>query len=297
MRHVERRAQDIADTVARPHRNAGRERTHRQPCADLRIHPRVEIPWVGLHPRQGVGEHGEALHRLCIRVRMGLTRADRLDTVVEGADAGREEQPFRRVHRDGGIEDGRARHRERMPQHLLHMSAEVGHARNRRELAAGNRGRHADLTHGWRGHLRRNALMHADALDAVDVVDAVGETELHGLGAVSDRAPANGDDQVGARLSRRMSGCDHRLARRVCGHGIEQPGAARAERLHDFCDLVGLTVQRARDHQEGATRPQPIHLADDGFSCRMAEHDLLNRAVNDTSLMHACPPGIICLVL
>src|SRR5204862_1507215 len=63
--------------------------------------------------------------------------------------------------------------------------------------------------------------------------------------------------------------------------------------LFDLFDFVGLPVERARDHQEGAARPQPVHLRDDGVGRGVAEHHLLNRAVNDTSLVHACPPRTI----
>ena len=168
--------------------------------------------------------------------------------------------------------------------------------RDRAELAAGDGGRHADLPHRRCGHLGGDAVVHADAVDAVDIVDAVGEAELHGLGAVGDRAAADRDDQVGARLARRVGRGDHRLPRRMRRHGVEQAGAAGTEGMSDPCDFVGLTVQRAGDHQEGSLRSQPVHLRDNGLGRRMAEHDLLDRAVNDTSLVHACPPRTIRLV-
>lgn len=177
------------------------------------------------------------------------------------------------------------------------MGGAVGDACDRAELAAGDRGRHADLTHGRRRHLGRDALVHADTLDAVDIVDAVGEAELHRLGAVGDRAAAHGDDQVGARFARRIGGGDHRLARGVRRHGIEDARAICAQGLFDLGDFVGLPVERARDHQEGAARPQPVHLGDHGLGRGVAEHDFLDRAVNDTSLVHACPPRTIRLVL
>jgi hypothetical protein len=130
----------------------------------------------------------------------------------------------------------------------------------------------------------------ADALDAIDAVDAIGEAELYGFRAVGDRAAADGDDEVGIGLARRIGGGDHGLARRVRWHGVEYAGAAGTERLPDFRDLVGLPDQRAGDHQEGALRLDAIHLREDGRGCRPAEHNLLDRAVNDTSLVQGCPP-------
>ena len=43
MRHAEFSAQHIADAMARAHRHSAGERTHRQPCAQLAIEPRVEV--------------------------------------------------------------------------------------------------------------------------------------------------------------------------------------------------------------------------------------------------------------
>ncbi|MGY4328166.1 hypothetical protein ACVWWG_002583 [Bradyrhizobium sp. LB7.2] len=116
------------------------------------------------------------------------------------------------------------------------------------------------------------------------------------LAPVGDRAAAHRDDQVCARFPRRIGGGDHRLARGVRGHGIEDARAACAQGLFDLGDFVGLPVERARHHQEGATRPQPVHLRDHSVGGGVAEHNLLDRAVNDTSLVHACPPRTIRLV-
>ena len=52
VRHVERGAEHIADAVACAHRHARGQRPHREPGADLAIHPRVEIVGVGFHARQ-----------------------------------------------------------------------------------------------------------------------------------------------------------------------------------------------------------------------------------------------------
>ena len=214
MRHAEFGAEHIADAVARAHRHAGGERPGGKPGADLAIHPRVEIASVGLHARQPLRQHRKPLQRLRVAVRVGLARADALDAMVDGADAGRQKQPFRRVHGKRRIEDHRARNGQAMRQHLLHFRRLVGDAGDRGKLAAGDRGRHADLPHRRRVHRRRDATAGADPFDAVDVADIVGEAKLHRLGAVGDRAAADGHDQVGlgARGPVRSRRSPHRAA-------------------------------------------------------------------------------------
>ncbi|GCC46027.1 hypothetical protein chiPu_0030302, partial [Chiloscyllium punctatum] len=250
--------------MARAHRNAGGERAGREPGADLAIHPRRDVLRVGLHPRQAGRQHLKSLQRLRIAVRMRLARADALDAMVDRADAGRQKQPVRRVHRQVRIEDRGARHHQRMAQHLLLPLDLVGDARDRRELAAGDRGRHADLAHGRRIHLGRDATTGANRIDAVGCGDIVGEAELHRLGAIGDRAAADGDDQIGLRIARLFRRRDDRGARRMRRHLVEGPDAAGPERRADFLDLVGVAVQRARHHQERALRAQPVQLLDDG---------------------------------
>jgi hypothetical protein len=73
---------------------------------------------VGLHPRQRLRQHRQPLQRLGVGIGMRLARADAFDAMIDGADAGRQPQPFRRVHGEPGIEDHRARHHQRMAQHL-----------------------------------------------------------------------------------------------------------------------------------------------------------------------------------
>ena len=131
------------------------------------------------------------------------------------------------------------------------------------------------------------ALDRPDAVDVLDGADIIGEAKLHGLGAVGDRAAADGDDEVGAGGARLLGGGDHGLARGVRRHRIEGRDAARPERVPDFLDLVGVAVERAADHQEGAVRAQAVHLRHDRVGGRAAEHDLVHGAENDTPLVHA----------
>ena len=257
MRHVEGRAQHIADAVARAHRHAGRQRrpsTARcrsgNPCRASRSR--------GSAFTRGspCGEHREPLHRLRVGIRVRLARADAFDAMVDGADAGRQEQPFRRVHGDGGIEDGRARHDERMPQHLLHLRALVGDAGDGAELAAGDRGRHADLAHGRRRSSRGASPLARRGCASMPSTssDVVGEASCTALAPSVIEPPPTVTIRSAFGVARRVGGGDHRLARRMRRHRVEHAGAARAERAADLRDLVGLAVQRAADHQEGAAR-------------------------------------------
>jgi hypothetical protein len=90
-----------------------------------------------------------------------------------------------------------------------------------------------------------------------------------------------------------FAGCDHGLARGVRRHRIEQADAAGTQRVADLADLVGLPVQRARDHQERPRQPQAVQLRDDRLRGGPAEHDLVHRAENDTPLVHAVLPGTL----
>ena len=222
---------------------------------------------------------------------MGLPRADALDTMVDGADAGRQKQPFGRVHGDGGIEDRGARHHQFMAQHFLDLGARVGDAGDGAEFAAGNRRGHADLAHRRRVHRRCDAFVDSNSFDILDRANVVGETKLHGLGAVGDRAAAYRDDKIGTGRLGLLGGGNDGLTRRVRRHGIEDSHAAGAKRFSDFFDLAGLPVERAADHEKCAGSAQAVHLRDDRLGGGMAEYHLVHGAENDTPLVHdACPP-------
>ena len=184
---------------------------------------------IGLHPRQRLRQHRQTLQRLGVAVRVRLARADAFDAMVDGADPGREPQPFRGVPAEPGIEDHRARHQQRMAQRFLDPGLLVGDARRGRELAAGNRGRHADLAHRRRCELWRSAAPGPDPVDVVGMADIVGEAELHRLGAIGDRTAADRDDQIGIRGAGLFAGGDDGRARRVRRHRVEGAGAARPQ--------------------------------------------------------------------
>jgi hypothetical protein len=227
---------------------------------------------------------------------MRPARAQAFDAVVDGADAGRQKQPFRRVHGDGGIEDRRARHHQRVRQSLFDLGMFIGDPGNGAELAAGNRGGHTDLAHRWWIQLRDATLVGTDPVDILDASDIVGEADLHRLGAVGDRAAADGDDEIGARGAGLLGRRDHGGARRMRRHCIERADATRTQRRLDFRDLVCFAVQRAADHQEGAVAPEAIDLRHDRLGGGGSEYHLVHGAEHDTPLVHDCPPEGLGLV-
>ena len=99
---------------------------------------------------------------------------------------------------------------------------------------------------------RRRAIHRTQRIERLRCPDIVGEAELHRLGAIGDRAAADRDNQVGARLACALGCSDHRVTRRVRRHPVEYAGAAIAESAADFLHLVGLATQGAADHQEHA---------------------------------------------
>ena len=225
-----------------------------EPGADLAIHARVEIGRIGLHPRQRAApSKARPLHRLRLGIGMRLARSRALDAMVDGADAGRQEQPFRRVHGDGGIEDGRARHHERMPQHLLHLRRGVGDAGDGAELAAGDRGRHADLAHGRRRQRRRDALDGRGCARSPSTVRMSLARQSCTALAPSVIEPPPTVTIRSAFAARAASLAAITASRGVCG-GIasNRPAQRGPSACADLPDLVGLPVQRARDHQERA---------------------------------------------
>ena len=218
--------------------------------------------------------------------------------MVDGADAGRQKQPFGRVHGQGGIEDRGARHHQFMAQHFLDLGARVGDARDGAEFAAGNRRRHADLAHRRRIHRRCDAFVDSNSFDILDGANVIGEAKLHGLGAVGDRAAAYRHDKIGIGRSGLLGGSNDGLTRRVRRHRIESSHATSAKCFSNFFDLGGLPVERAADHEKPAGSAQAVHLRDDRLGSGVAENHLVHGTENDTPPVHdACPPGTLWFVL
>ena len=132
-----------------------------------------------------------------------------------------------------------------------------------------------------------------ELVEAFDGGDVVGEAELDGLGAVGDRAAAQGDDQVGLGLARLRRGGDDRRARRVRRHLVEGADALVAERAADLFDLVGLAVERAAHHQEHALGAVGLHHLGDRLGGRLAVVDFFHVGENDAArCQHCVLPGL-----
>src|SRR5262245_1017573 len=220
---------------------------------------------------------------------MRLARADALDAMVDGAHPGRQPEPFGCVASDGRVEDHGGRDDARMSQEFLHLRAFVGDARDGAEFTAGNGRWYADLTHSRRVHGGRRADGAVGALDRAQRVhcirgaDVVGKAHLHGLGAVRDRAAADGDDEIGSDRTRLFRGPEHRRAGRVRRHAIPDGGAAVAEsRLH-LGNLVGVAVESAGHHQERARGAEPSRLLCDSLGGGLAEHHSIHGPEIDAS--------------
>ena len=288
MRDVEKGAEHIADPVARPHRHTAGERAHRQPRTDLAIGPGLEISGIGLDARQAAREQRQAVQCLGVGERIGLAGADALDAMVDRADAGRQPQPFGRVHGDRRIEHHGARDDLRVAEQLLHPMALVGDPGNRAEFAGRQCRRHGDLPHRGRiaGRRSEGAVRRFDGAQTVERLgsaDAVCEAQLHRLRAVSDRAAADRRNQIGAGLAHRFGGLDNGAARGVRWHPIEDAGETVAEGLPHFGDLVGRAVERAADHQKDPLGTEPPRLLGEGLGGGLAEHHRLHRAEGDAS--------------
>ena len=119
------------------------------------------------------------------------------------------------------------------------------------------------------------------AVERLRGVDIVRKAQLHRLGAVGDRAAADGRDQIGADLARRRGGLDHGAPRRVRRHPVEDAGEPVAERTAHLGDLVRRAVQRPAHHQKHALGIEPPRFLRDRLRGGLAEHHRLHRAKGD----------------
>ena len=212
--------------------------------------------------------------------------------MIDRADAGREPQPFRRVHGDGGIEDHRERDDAGMDVGLLQPQPRLGDAGARVELAAAQRGRHADLPHPRRAVLReaplaRDLVDHgAEGLEPIRLANVVLEADGDRLAAVGRRPAADTDQQVAAGVAGLVGAGDHRVARAVRGHLVMHAGVARPKRRGDLPDRIGLAVERAPGEDEHPPGAEPIGRLGHGIGGRAAEHHAFHSREDDLAGTH-----------
>ena len=77
----------------------------REPGAELTFRARGHVAWIGVRGEQAGAQASQSLERQRIGERVTARREQRLDRVIDGADAGRQPQLERRVQRQLGVED------------------------------------------------------------------------------------------------------------------------------------------------------------------------------------------------
>ena len=207
--------------------------------------------------------------------------------MIDRADAGREPQPFRRVHGDGGIEDHHERDDAGMDIGLLQPQPWLGDAGTRIELAAAQRRRHADLAHPGRAILRevplaRGLVDHGtEGFQSVRLANVVFQANGDGLAAVGRRPAADTDQQVAAGIARLVGAGDHGVARAVRRHVVMHAGVARSECSGDLPDRIGIAVECLAGEDEHPFGAQPLGCLGDSLGGRAAEHHPVHSREDD----------------
>src|SRR5215831_5542513 len=128
-------AQHMPDAVARPFADTGLRADHRHPRTDLTVETGRQVRRLRLDRRQTSSEQPQRMIGGAFGDRLAVDRADVLDRVIDGTDAGRQKEPLGCVHGNAGIENDAARHHQRMAVALLDVTRGVGAAGRRGELA------------------------------------------------------------------------------------------------------------------------------------------------------------------
>ena len=235
------------------------------------------------------------MDRDAVGQRLGVDRADVLHRVVDGADAGRQEQPFRRVDSRGRVQDHAARHHLRVAVALLHLPHRVGAAGGRGELASREGGGHRDRAHSGRVH--RRALGAAVGMDPrtervelAGLGHAVPQAEPDHLGGVGHRPATDGQQRVRPGLARRVGRGHHVDARRVGAdlrtHARQPVAENGAHPIHH----VGLPCQRAAGEHKDGVGADALDLLRKRFDERHAVDHPVHRRVAVDTLLHGGQP-------
>ena len=212
--------------------------------------------------------------------------------MIDRADAGREPQPFRRVHGDGRIEDHHERDDAGMNIGLLQPQPRLGDAGTRVEFAAAERRRHADLPHPRRAVLREVPLAcdlvdhGAEGFQPVRLANVVFQADGDRLAAVGRRPAADTQQQVAAGIARLVGAGDHRVARAVRRHLVMHAGVARPQRVGDPADRIGFPVERPPGEDEYPPGAEPIGRLGHRIGGRTAEHHAFHSREDDLARAH-----------
>ena len=252
----------------------------------------AEIGGIAFHCGQPATEQAQRLQGGAVGVGVAVDRAKGLDRMIDGADAGREPQPFRRVHGDGGIEDHAERDEAGMDIGLLQPQPRLGDAGPGVEFAAAQRGRHADLPHARRAILRETPLARhlvdhgAEGFQPVRLANVVLQADCDRLAAVGRRPAADAQQQVAAGLACLVGAGDDRVARAVRRHVVMHAGVARSQRAGDPADRIGLLVERTPGQDEHPAGAQPIGRLGHGLGGWAAKHHAVHSSENDLACTH-----------
>ena len=283
MRHAERRAQRIADAVAGAHGDARLRRRDRLPHAELRLHAGLEAFRVRLDARQRSVQQFQTLQRRCLGREVRLRIAVALAGVIDGADAGRVQQPERRIERRFRVEDHRARRHQAVVERLLRVGRRQRNAG--RALELGGRQRRGDRDHADGIGRQADRCGRARAVDAVavrlhrlDRVEAEPEAQQHRLGRVDHRAAADRDQQIRLRRPRRVGAGNDVLARGMRRDPRIGADVTVTQRMHrPLQRSVFQLRQRACRGDEHALGSNAVRFRDERVGEWRPEDDLIDR--------------------
>ena len=224
---------------------------------------------------------------------MGLLRAQPLDRMVDGLDAGRQHQVHRRGERRRRIEHDDARHDQAMAEAFLDAMPRVADAGEGVELGRRQRGRHGDHADGVgrrpdRLGGRRGAFLRLAGAIEVESLDghrALPQRDQHHLRGVDHRAAADGDDEIGADFARELCAFDHAGPRRMGGDAGIDSDIAVAQIADDVGQQRALR-HRSRGRDEHAFRAQPLGFGAQRRPRRLAVDDALDVLMAVNSAEH-----------
>ena len=120
--------------------------------------------------------------------------------------------------------------------------------------------------------------------------DPVAETKADHLGGVGDRPAAEGHEQIGAGVARRICRLDHIGPRRVRADLGADPGDPVSQHLAQPVDGVGLAGERAAGEDEHRAGVEAIDLLRQRFGKGLAEDDAFHRRKSIDAAQHRSSP-------
>ena len=208
--------------------------------------------------------------------------------MIDGANAGGQEQPFRSVNRDSGVQNDRARHHQRVAVALLAVADRVGAAGERGELPRRQRRGHGDGAHAWWLHRRAHGISvggdgRGESVQLIGVGNVVAQAQPHHFRRVRHRSAAHRDNRV--RPSRAcFVGCRNDVdTRRVRTDFGEHAGQAVAKHVTNLVDYAGFAGQGAAGHDVNGAGVEALYFVGQRFG----QGDAVDDAVDGWVAMDA----------